>query len=97
MFDLYWTEGARETYNRLKNDPSQTQRYQAVKKTIKLLAQNPKHPSLQTHEFQSLYGPNREKVFEAYAQQNTPSAYRLFWYYGSIRGTIIVLAITSHP
>lgn len=95
MFELYWTDAARETYNLLKN-PSQKKRYNAVKKTLKLLSINPRHNSLQTHEFLSLRGPNGEKVFEAYAEQKTPAAYRVFWCYGANKGTITVLAITSH-
>ena len=49
-----------------------------------ILSQNPKHPGLQTHEFVSLKGPKGRKVFEAYAEQATPAAYRIFWYYGLI-------------
>ena len=97
MFELEWTEEARGTYNLLKGDASQKKRYKAVKKTIGFLAINPRHNSLQTHEFLSLKGPNGEKVFEAYAEQNTPAAYRVFWYYGSSRGIITIFAITSHP
>ena len=40
---------------------------------------------------------NGEKVFEAYAQQRTPGAYRVFWYYGPERGMITIVAITPHP
>jgi hypothetical protein len=47
---------------------------------------------------------NGEKVFEAYAQNNTPGAYRIFWQYGpdEAKGKkripiIIVVAITPHP
>ena len=97
MFELEWTDQAKEVYNRLKGNPSQKIRYNAVKKTIKYLSENPHHNSLQTHPFLSLEGPNGEKVFEAYAQQNTPAAYRVFWYYGAKRGTIVVLTITAHP
>ena len=97
MFDLEWTDEANETYNLLKVDASQKKQYKAVKKAIKLLAKNPRHPSLQTHEFESLKGPNGEKVFEAYAEQNTPGADRLLWYYGPTRGIITIFAITSHP
>ena len=97
MFELEWTEEARGTYNLLKGDVSQKKRYKAVKKTIGLLAINPRHNSLQTHEYLSLKGPNGEKVFEAYAEQNTPAAYRVFWYYGPSRGIITIFAITSHP
>lgn len=97
MFDLEWTDEANETYNLLKVDAAQIKRYKAVRKTIKSLAKNPRHPSLQTHEFRSLKGPNGEKAFEAYAEQRTPAAYRVFWYYGPSRGIITILAITSHP
>jgi hypothetical protein len=97
LFELEWTKEAEETYKLLKGDASQKKRYKAVKKTIKFLAINPRHNSLQTHEYLSLKGPNREKVFEAYAEQNTPAAYRVFWYYGPARGLITIFAITSHP
>lgn len=97
MFDLEWTDRANETYGQLKVDASQKKRYKAVRKAIKLLARNPRHPSLQTHEFTSLRGPNEEKVFVAYAEQETPAAYRVFWYYGHSRGIITIFAITSHP
>ena len=97
MFELEWTSEAEETYNLLKGDASQKKRYKAVKKTIRFLAINPRHNSLQTHEYLSLKGPKGEKVFEAYAEQKTPAAYRVFWYYGSSRGIITIFAITSHP
>lgn len=97
MFEIQWTSEAETTYAQLKKGASQKARYEAVKKTIRLLADNPRHNSLQTHVFTSLLGPNGEKVFEAYAQQNTPAAYRVFWYYGPSKGIITVFAITPHP
>ena len=97
MFDLEWTDEARQAYILLKANTAQIKRYKAVRKTIKSLANNPRHPSLQTHEFISLTGPNGEKIFEAYAEQKTPAAYRVFWYYGPSRGIITILTITPHP
>ena len=38
-----------------------------------------------------------EKVFESYAQNNTPGAYRIFWHYGPKKNQITVVAIVSHP
>ena len=96
-FELQWTDEAKATYHLLKDDASQKKRYKAVKKTLKLLAMNPRYPSLQTHEFTSLKGPNGEKVFEAYAEQKTPAAYRVLWYYGSPKSIIEIFAITPHP
>lgn len=97
MFEIYWTAPAKETYLRLKNEAAQDKRYKAVKKAIELLAANPRHPSLETHEFTSLKGPEGEKVFEAYAENNTPAAYRIFWYYGPVKDHITVIAVTPHP
>lgn len=96
MFELDWADAAKETYTSLKFDASKKKRYKAVKKAIKLLAQDPHYPSLQTHEFMSLKGPKGEKVFEAYAEHNTPNAYRILWYYGSSMGIITIFMITPH-
>jgi len=97
LFEIFWTNRSEKDFNLLKNNPSSRKRYEAVKKTIKLLAHNPHHNSLQTHEFSSLKGPRGEKVFEAYAEQSTPAAYRVFWYYGPLKNQITILAITKHP
>ena len=73
--------------------------YDQVVKCLSLLESNPRHPGLQTHVFTSIEHPFKagEKVFEAYAQNRTPSAYRVFWCYGPGRGEIRIIAITSHP
>ena len=97
MFELNWTSEAEKTFNTIKKSPSQKQRYEAVKKTIKLLALNPRHNSLRTHEYLSLKGINGEKVFEAYAQNKTSAAYRVFWHYGPAKDAITIVAITPHP
>jgi hypothetical protein len=97
LFELHWSEEAQRVYGTLKNDASQEKHYKAVRKTLKLLATNPRHNSLQTHEYLSLKGPRGEKVFEAYAEQKTPAAYRVFWYYGPGQGVITIVAITPHP
>lgn len=96
MFRIIFTPQARQSYDSLKSDPSQQPRYKAVRKTIELLAENPRHNSLQTHEIKSLRGPDNQKVFEAYAQQNTPAAFRVFWCYGSDKNAITIVAITRH-
>jgi hypothetical protein len=97
LFDIYWTESSKEALYRIKSDASLKKRYAAVKKTIMLLASNPRHNSLHTHEFSSLKGPHGEKVYIAYAEQNTPASYRVFWYYGPSKDCITIFAITRHP
>jgi hypothetical protein len=78
--------------------------FEQIRKALGYLELNPRHPGLNTHEFTSLSGVNGEKVFEAYAQNNTPGAYRIFWHYGpdEIEGkkptaVITIVAITPHP
>lgn len=97
MFEILVTEEAKGQLVKLRLDKGLAKRRAAVRKAIGLLAANPRHKSLKTHEFTSLKGPNGEKVFEAYAEQSTPAAYRIFWYYGPEKNKITIIAITPHP
>ncbi|MDI7262085.1 MAG: hypothetical protein QME90_19495 [Thermodesulfobacteriota bacterium] len=97
MFELIFTPQADEDLREIENNPAKKNILKAVRKTLGFMETNLRHPSLNTHEFTSLKGPKGEKVFEAYAQQSTPSAYRVFWYYGPRRKQITIVAITPHP
>ena len=96
---LVFTRSAQDELHRLERSPHQTGLVKQIKKTLGFLQTNPRHPSLHTHVFHSLEHPYRagEKVFEAYVQQRTPAAYRLFWCYGPQQGQMTILAITPHP
>jgi hypothetical protein len=74
-----------------------TKKYQKVLKTLALMETNLRHPSLNTHKYESLAGANGEEVFEAYVENKTPAAFRAFWHYGSIKEVITIVAITPHP
>ncbi len=73
--------------------------FKQVVKCIELLQASPRHPGLATHEYDSIENPydSRTKVFEAYAQNRTPGAYRIFWCYGPSKGEITIVANTPHP
>jgi hypothetical protein len=101
---IKFTPTADAQYSALETAPSKAPIFEQVRKALSYLEIDPRHPSLNTHEFTSLAGANGEKMFEAYAQNNTPSAYRIFWHYGpdEIKGknripVITVVAITPHP
>ncbi|MGA2217128.1 MAG: hypothetical protein ABSG51_03530 [Terracidiphilus sp.] len=101
---IRFTPTADAQYTALENSPSSTALFEQVRKALGYLEIDPHHPSLHTHEFTSLSGPNGEKVFEAYAQNNTPGAYRIFWHYGPGETTkkkrvpvIAIVAIARHP
>jgi hypothetical protein len=97
MFELIFTPQADLDLREIEGDQSKKEVLRAVRKTLGFMETNLRHPSLNTHEFTSLKGPRGEKVFEAYAQQKTPAAYRIFWYYGPARKQITIVAITPHP
>ena len=96
-FSLHLTAGARATLNQLQRDAGLAKRLSAVRKTLARLESNPRHPGLQSHKLQSLSEPTGEEVFEVYAEQATPAAYRVFWCYGPGKGQITIIAITQHP
>ena len=97
MFEIFLTDHARYQLDSLKTNKSLKKRYKAVKKAIEYLSLDPRYKSLKTHEFTSLKGLGGEKVFEAYAEQSTPAAYRIFWCYGPGKSQITIIAITPHP
>ena len=94
-FRLKLTSEAKSTLEQLAGqDPK---RHKKVLKTLGLMEINLRHPGLKTHKFSSLEGPNGEEVFEAYVENRTPGAFRVFWFYGPNPEEITVVAITSHP
>lgn len=114
-FRLRWTKTATTTYDELlaaaqkaaatreqtgKTKASKQEGlFKQVSKSLSYLASDPRHKSLNTHEYTSLEHPFDPdgKVFEAYAQNRTPGAYRIFWCYGPKKGEITIIAITPHP
>jgi hypothetical protein len=97
MFDLVFTEKANAQLDSLEQEKDKKTVLKAVRKTLGLMEKNLRHPSLQTHLFTSLEGENGEKVFESYAQNRTPGAYRIFWHYGPNKKEITIVAIVPHP
>lgn len=95
--ELFFTERSDRDLTALENDPSQKKILKLVNKTLGYMESNLRHPSLNTQEYFSLRGPNGEKVFEAYVQQKTPGAFRIFWYYGPKKNQLTIVAITAHP
>lgn len=96
-FTLKFTTQALADLNSLEEDNSLLKRLKAVRKALAYLETNPRHPGLKTHKYWSFSGPNGEDVFEAYAENKTPAAYRIFWLYGPGKKEITIIAITPHP
>lgn len=105
IYKLRFSLTADEQMNALENAPALKGILKQVRKTLGYLETNIRSKSLQTHEYKSLTKRYGQKVYEAYSQQNTPGAYRVFWHYGpdDINGkgkrtpVITVISITPHP
>ncbi len=97
MFRLLFTEQASKDLDKLESNRALLKRFKAVRKTLAYLESNPRHPSLNTHKYTAIQGPDGEEIFEAYAENRTPAAYRIFWYYGPNKREITIVAITPHP
>lgn len=97
MFSLRFTLQADADLSALENNPAHAKRLKAVRKALGYLQVNPRHPGLHTHKYSSLSGANGEEIFEAYAENQTPGAYRIFWHYGPGKTILTILTITPHP
>ncbi len=96
-FNLVYTEEAAAQRQLLESSPALQKRWKAVRKALGFMQTNLKHPALNTHKYDSLSREFGQEVFESYAENNTPGAYRIFWHYGPKKGIITIIAITPHP
>ena len=97
MFKLYFTENAKGNLRELEQNKSLQKRFKSVRKTLGYLEKNPRHPDLKNHKYEFLSRDIGVQVFEAYAENHTPQAYRIFWRYEPQTKEITIIAITPHP
>lgn len=96
-FELNYSDEAKDQFLELENSKDKFKQYKAVAKTLGLMQTNLRHPSLHTHKFDAIKSPFGSEVFESYAQNKTPGAYRIFWCYGPECKELYIIAITPHP
>lgn len=77
-----------------KADPKKLRK---IRKTLDILAIDTRHPSLATHRYETLDKPFGVPVWQSYIEQGTPSAWRIWWYFGPADGTITILTLGPHP
>ena len=94
--EAMWNDlSARKRQGRLDKDEEKF--FKKLVKALGFLSQNPRHPSLASHETDDLTRKYGVKIFQSYLENNTPAAGRLFWAYGPDKSDITVLAIEPHP
>ncbi len=87
------TESAAKVIDKVK-DP---RRVKKIAKCLGLLEQDHRHPSLASHRYESFDSMYGERIWESYVEQNTPSAWRVWWFFGPEDGEITVVDIGPHP
>lgn len=71
--------------------------YKLMGKAMRLIANDPRYPGLQTHEITALTRRYGMKVWQSYLENNTPKAGRIFWVYGPDKGDITIIGLEPHP
>ncbi len=72
-------------------------KYRKVVRCLARIEQDPGYPGLNSHPYEEIKGPLGEKIWESYAENSTPSAWRVWWYYGPQTGEITIYDIGPHP
>src|SRR5258708_2840030 len=78
-------------------DGDERRLFKKLQECVLLLAENPGHPGLSTHEIKPLSARFRQKVWQSYLENRTPAAGRLYWVYGPERGVITIVGLEQHP
>jgi hypothetical protein len=96
-FSLRFSDEARDALSQLTSSPQHAKKLKKVRKALGRLEVDPRHPGLRSHKYSSLHGQDGEDVWDSYVENNTPSAWRIFWHYGPGASVITVVSITPHP
>lgn len=71
--------------------------YQKWGSALKKLAQDPKYPSLNSHDIDPLTKRYGHKVWESYLENDVSKARRMFWVYGPDKMEITIIGLEPHP
>jgi hypothetical protein len=100
-WQLRFSARAAETLKQLDGgDPNDQAKLRKIRRALARLEQNPRHPGLASHQYESFPVDRDVKVWDSYVENRTPSAWRIFWRYGPDEegaAVITVLAIGPHP
>lgn len=67
-----------------------------VKKALGQMEADLRHPGLKSHKYDSHGGIDGGPLFEVYVENNTPSAWRIFWSYGPGEDEATIISIEPH-
>ena len=76
---------------------SEQQLFSKMGKAMRLIANDPRHPGLNTHEITELSARYEFRVWQSYIENRTPAAGRLYWAYGPGQDDITIMGVEPHP
>lgn len=82
-YELRFDTDADETLSDLEGGlPGTATKLAKVNRALAKLQHNPRHPGLNSHLYENFPGFEKEKIWDSYVENNTPSAWRIYWRYG---------------
>jgi hypothetical protein len=84
-------------------DNNEKKLFKKLTKAMSFLSADPMHNSLNSHEIEDLSRRYSKKagteirVWQSYLENHTPSAGRIYWVYGPVRGVITLIGLEPHP
>lgn len=95
-FALAYTSEAAKIIANLQTKPQHAAQFKKVRKALRLLANDPRYPGLNSHAYQSIPGPGGATLWESYVENHNPSAWRIWWIYGPEKDELTIVTIGPH-
>lgn len=96
-FELHYTPEAEKVLAELEAKQYQKKRKKVLRTLKQLEVYGPRHPGLNSHQYQSVHGPGGTQLWESYVENRTPGAWRIWWVYGPGTGQLTIVTIGPHP
>ena len=90
-------EDLQQKYRSGKAGKAEEKLYKLMGKAMRLIANDPRYPGLQTHEITALTRRYGMKVWQSYLENNKPAAGRFYWSYGPKKDEITITGLEPHP
>jgi hypothetical protein len=94
MAELWEDLSSKATSATLSKDEEKL--YKKWGKAMALLANDPQHTGLHSHEIQALSRRYGDKVWQSYLENRNSAAARMYWVYGPLKGEITIIGLEPH-
>lgn len=97
-FELLYTCEAEKVINDLRAKQQYASKLKKIRKALRRLEQaGRRRPGLRSHDYKSIPGPGGDTLWESYVENETASAWRIWWIYGPGDGQLTIVTVGPHP